>query len=132
MKSGYLSAAGVAGGGTVRAPHAATTRANPTASALLRINTILLCLLWRGSRQALDESSRHICLDDDLAVGRDVADDAGNAIQARDLLPVEVGPAVEGNRNAAGVQRQPRGDHLQQLGQALPRSRRDERGGRIR
>src|SRR6188474_3042481 len=128
MKSGYLSAVATAGGGIVRAPQAAAIRAIPTASALIRINSILL---RRGGRQTLDEPPGHIGLDDNLAVRSDVAHDAGDAVQARDLLPIEVRPAVEGNRNAARIERKLGRHHLQQLGEALARSCRDQRGARV-
>src|SRR6185503_19646330 len=124
MKSGYLLAVGTAGGGTARAAHAAIITASPTASALIRINTILL---RRRGGQPFDESSGHIRFDDDLAVRGDVADDTRHAVQPRDLLAIEVGATVERNRNAPGVERKPGRHHLQQLAKALPCPGRDER-----
>src|SRR5262245_63582851 len=102
MKSGYLSGPATDGGGTVLAPQAIAIRASPTASALIRINLILL---RRGRRQPLDEPPGDVCFDDDFTVCGDVAHDAGHAVQARNLLAIELRATIEGDRCVTRVER---------------------------
>src|SRR4051812_170763 len=66
--------------------------ANPSTHLRMRI-----VLRRRRRRQTLDEPPRHVGLDDHAAVGGDVADHAGDAIEPRDLLTVEFGIGVEGD-----------------------------------
>ena len=70
-----------------------------------RLRMLMLFTGW--SRQPLDEPTRDIGFDHHPAVGRDVTQDPGDAVQPRNLLPIEFLGAVERNRDPAGIQRQP-------------------------
>src|SRR4029453_4095561 len=57
--------------------------------------------------ETLDKSSRHVCLDHDASIGRDVTDDLRNPVEARHLLAVERLAAVEGYREAPRTRAHP-------------------------
>src|SRR6476620_11316527 len=87
-----------------------------------------LYMLFTGwSRKPLDVSARHIRFDDDAPVRRDVTEHAGHAIQPRNLLAIEFLAAVEGNGDPPGIQRQTGSDHLQQVVDASPGARGNQR-----
>src|SRR5688572_29410730 len=108
MNSAYLRTVGSAGGAF--AAHADTIPASAAAT-MIRLARIIR-FLGAGRRQSLDEAARHVGLDHDASVGGDVADDAGDPVQARDLLAVELLLAVEGDRNPARVECEARRHHL--------------------
>src|SRR4051794_34819426 len=130
MNSGYFSAAGSAG--AAFGPQAVTNSSNANADN----RSATACGPWdlgpvpytlrmpiafrRGCHgQTLDEAARHVSFDDDLAIGGNVADHPRDAVEPRDLLPVEVGRGVKGDGDATRVERHPGGNHLEQLVDAL-------------
>src|SRR5690349_8534784 len=131
MKSGYLSVGGNGGAVFIAQPAISISANTPThrvtaapvllpPSNLLPTSHFQLPTSFVHHRKTLDESARNVRLDDDSSVGGDVADDARDAIQTANLLPVELLAAVERNRHTPRVERQTRGNHLQQLGDARP------------
>src|SRR5918993_3316722 len=124
MKSGCFTAVGSTGGGVRRAQPAITAATITTATTVAPrrsrrkstdINDILLpvsrnaltAFLGRGRGQAFDEPARHVRFDDDATVGGNVADDAGDAIQAGDLLAGGNPSSVGGGGDASRVERPP-------------------------
>src|SRR5688572_26425058 len=108
MNSGYFRIA-VGGGGSSRVAHEASVTTS-SSNALRRI-------AWLRGRhgQPFDESPRDVRFDDDAPVGGHVADHAGDAVEAGNLLAIEFLATVEGNRNPPRVEGDARGNHLDQL-----------------
>src|SRR4051794_6323057 len=125
MKSGYFNAAGSAGGAL--GAHATTNNSSARRACLPACPLLLMriALGCTGRSQALDEAARDVGFDHHATVGGDVADDARDTIEPRDLLAIELRVAVERDRDAARIQRHPCRHHLQQLGDALAALRRD-------
>jgi len=84
-----------------------------------------------GRFDAAQKAARHVGDDRDLAVAADVFDDARMSIDPRNPLAIALIVGIERERHAADVEREPRGDGLDQLVDAVAMQRRDAQRRRV-